>query len=381
MFSTRKHHPARLLAFLSLAAMTATAACTGPTDAAPSAVTAETKACLEQVGDFLAPYTKPATTLPSELTALARRPDPGGSVIQISNGSLPQDVTTANATVAAARAIGWAGKVLITDGSVEDLNAKWQQAIAEHPTAIIGSTSSDSIRNALSAARKAGILTALNAASDTPNDQTGPDVVNNGATEYADIGEVNAYTVLRDAGCVPTDVVVVSLQFPVLQAEADKFKETLQAHCPKCGVTVKTLQNSEVGTPAATGSIVSTLQADPSAKYVYALIGSLGVGVPAALQAAGMTDVKVFGAQPDSTAIQAVVAGSAAWWLSQENSEITGWFLLDGILRAKESGKPHNEVAGTPTILTRDTVPAGAQDPPIYPADYAALFTKIWRIG
>ncbi|WP_326835055.1 substrate-binding domain-containing protein [Amycolatopsis rhabdoformis] len=360
--------------------MTATAACTGSTDAAPAA-TAETAACRKQADEFLAPYTRPAETLPPQLTALARRPEPGGSVIQISNGSLPQDVTTANATVAAAHTIGWAGKVLITDGSVEDLNAKWQQAIAEHPTAIIGSTSSDPIRTALSSARRAGILTALNAASDPPDDRTGPDVVNNGSTEYAHLGEVNAYTVLRDAGCVPTGVVVVSLQFPVLQAEADKFKETLLAHCPKCEVTVKTLQNGDVGTPAATGSIVSTLQADPSTKYVYALIGSLGVGVPAALQAAGMTDVKVFGAQPDSTAVQAVVSGSAAWWLSQENSEIAGWFLLDGVLRAKESGKPHNEVASTPTILTRDTVPADAQDPPIHPADYVALFTRLWRVG
>ena len=50
--------------------------------------------------------------------------------------SIPTDQTSFVAQEAAAKAIGWTAKEISYDGTVADLNAKFEQAISEKPTVI-----------------------------------------------------------------------------------------------------------------------------------------------------------------------------------------------------------------------------------------------------
>jgi hypothetical protein len=69
-------------------------------------------------------------------TPLAKKPAPGGMIIRMVNGTIPADSLGADQQSIGAKAIGWTAKKVIFDGSVEDLNAKLEEAISEKPTII-----------------------------------------------------------------------------------------------------------------------------------------------------------------------------------------------------------------------------------------------------
>ena len=94
---------------------------------------------------------------------------PGGTIIKLVNGQLATDVVGGKALVAAAAAVGWTGHYVVYNGTIQDLNAKWQQAISEHPTAIVSSgPPAAAVSQVLAASKKAGIITDLLGATDTP---------------------------------------------------------------------------------------------------------------------------------------------------------------------------------------------------------------------
>jgi ABC-type sugar transport system substrate-binding protein len=318
-------------------------------------------------------------------TPLAKKPKPGGYVIKIVTGSLPADVAAAKNMQKAAATIGWRVKIVVTDGSVEQINQAWTAAIAEHPTAISGASPQDQVKVPLAAATKAGIITELEEAPQLANAATGPTTVNNGGNKaFTLLGQINANLVLRDSNCGNGNTLVVTLPFPNLTDMANTYKTTLTARCPSCKVEVQTVNNSDVGSPAATSAVVSALQSDPSIKYVFCVIGALGSGIPAALQAAGISGVKIFGALPDTTSVQALNNRTNSWWLTQEDGATNdGWFELDGILRAAAAGpgKAWNEPGNYVSVLTPANIPPNATQPSAYPSDYIGLFKHLWHAG
>jgi ABC-type sugar transport system substrate-binding protein len=80
----------------------------------------------------------------------------------------------------------------------------------------------------------------------------------------------------------------------------------LSSKCPDCKVTYNEIQPKDLGSPAATNAMVSKLQADPSIKYAYTIIGNVAAGLTTALSQANITGVKIFGQVPDENAIKAL---------------------------------------------------------------------------
>jgi ABC-type sugar transport system substrate-binding protein len=145
-------------------------------------------------------------------------------------------------------------------------------------------------------------------------------------------------------------------------------------------VTTSTIQTADIGTPAATTAMVSTLQSNPRIKYAVPAIANLATGFPAALTQAGITGVKILGSVPDATAIKALQDRTTAMWVDQ-SSLIEGWTELDAVLRAIESGKTVTDTGGyLLAMLTHANVPPGP-GVPVYPANYAAEFEKLWHVG
>ena len=68
-------------------------------------------------------------SLPSELTPLKEAPPKGLRITQVQAGSIPTGIEHAKNLIKAAAAIGWTGKMVTYDGSVEDLNRKTLGAI------------------------------------------------------------------------------------------------------------------------------------------------------------------------------------------------------------------------------------------------------------
>jgi ABC-type sugar transport system substrate-binding protein len=325
--------------------------------------------------DFLKPWDTLPTKLPAAYTALAKTPTPGGTIIRLV-GPIPTDNDSQAAQVEAAKTIGWTAKKISYNGSVEDLNAKFEQAISEKPTVIaISGQPATGVAQPLAHAKAAGIVVSLDNIVDPPTANPGYAVLTSGDKTAKLIGELNAYMFMRDSKCAGS-AAIFDLPFPILKVSTDAFRATVKQNCSACKVSYHSLQVSQIATPAGTSAIVSALQSSPSTKYVYSVISDLSTGVATALQQAGLSGVRIFGSVPDAQAILALRNKTAAWWVDQ-SAIIDGWTQLDGALRAIESGKVLPDTGEYPlAVLTQDNV--SSSDDPTYPADYQEEFKQLW---
>jgi ABC-type sugar transport system substrate-binding protein len=337
--------------------------------------------CVKSANDFLRSYNQLPTTLPSAFTPLSKPPKPGGTVIKIVNGTIPSDGSSFDEQVQAAQAIGWTAKKIVFNGTVEDVNAKWEQAIAEKPTAITGSGfPAAALQKPLTDAKAAGIIAQLSSVTDTAVSNPGLAAVSNGTEVSKQMGDLHANLVMRDSGC-KAHAAIFNLPFPILKVATDEFQQTLTSKCPDCKVSYNEIQAKDLGSPAATNAIVSALQADPSIKYAYTIIGNVAAGLTTALTQANITGVKIFGEVPDNNAIKALQAGTNAWWVTQ-SSQINGWMELDAILRVLDTGQPVTTGANPLGVLTPQNVPQGSTSTiPTYPSNFRELWKQVWKVG
>lgn len=361
------------------------AACSSTSSSTSGAVAAATNgagtsSCVSAADSYLKPWDSLPTTLSSVYTPLSKKPAPGGTVIKLVNGSIPSDNESYQQQAIAARTIGWTAKEIVFNGTVEDLNAKFEQAISDKPTAItLAGWPPAALQKPLADAKAAGIVVGFSSVADLASSYPGYASNTNGAVTARQIGELNAYMFMQDSGCKGS-VAIFSLPYPVLTVATDAFQATVKSHCPDCTVSYDSLQASDIGTPAVSNAVVSKLQSSPSTKYVYTIIGNVADGLAPALSQAGVSGVKIFGQVPDDASIAALRNGTNAWWIDQ-NALIDGWTELDGILRAMQAKEPVSDTGGYPlAILTPKNVPTGTSVP-VVPADYQSEFTKLWLAG
>jgi ABC-type sugar transport system substrate-binding protein len=265
------------------------------------------------------------------------------------------------------------------NGTVEDLNAKFEQAVAMKPAMItLSGFPLAAIAKPVADAKKAGIVVVLADVTDQPTGYPGFAAVVEGGAVYSKVGELNAYEFMRESNC-QGNVAIFSLPYPILKYGTDVFTKTVQQHCPACTVSYSELQVHDVGTSAATSAIVTKLQSDPSTKYVYTVIGNVATGLTAALHQAGLNGITIFGSDPDQDAVAAIRDGSNKWWI-QYGGQFNGWAEIDAGLRALETHKPVPDSGDYPLgLLTKETTPAGVSLP-VIPASYEQDFETLWHV-
>jgi ABC-type sugar transport system substrate-binding protein len=357
-----------------------TTAVSAPPAAGSTTSSASTSACVAAASEFLAPYDQLPTNLPVGYASLKEAPKPG-TVIHIV-GPLPSEQTVAGAEQQAAVAAGWTYKALQFDGSVADLNTKFMEAVSEKPTMItlLGWPVAD-LKGPLAAAKRAGIVVVFGDVTDPAESNPGLAAVTGGVPTYKLIGELNAYEFMRDSGCKGSVALFNLSAYPILKVGADAFMATVKAKCPACSVSYGEMQPTDIGTPAALQLIVSKLQSDPSIDYVGVTLGDMVIGLSAALKQAGITGVRIFGADPVAEGIAALKNGTNSWWV-EESPQINGVALFDAGLRAIESGTTANPNNGNfPLyVLTQKNVPTGAGIP-VAPPNYLKEFENLWDVG
>ena len=94
--------------------------------------------------------------------------------------------------------------------------------------------------------------------------------------------------------------------FSILTVGRRVDEEDLQRTVPRAASTTSSTSASPTSTEAP-DQVVSFLRAHPDTKYIIQSTDSVFLGVPAALKAAGLNDIKIFGEGPTS-AVQANIA-------------------------------------------------------------------------
>jgi len=276
-----------------------------------------------------------------------------------------------------AKMLGWSVKQVGTDGSPEKVQNAFQAAIRGGANAvIIDAADKDALAGPISAAKAKGVevVTCCSLA------QQGKDVLFNTGTpeQNAPIGKMLAGKVVADSAGKANSLYVNVSAFAILAAVGQTFEQEYKRLCADCGFGKIDIPLTSLGKDAP-DRIVSYLRSHPKVNYiVLSESGSLGPGLPAALQAAGLADkVKIVGQGGNQQVYQDVGAGKIA---AVTPSSLYGYdySMLDALAR-KWAGVPVQQTSPEFWLMTKENMPSSINGPafPIV-QDYKAQWAKLW---
>jgi ABC-type sugar transport system substrate-binding protein len=346
------------------------------TASAEGDLTAAQQECVDKATQYIDDRGLLPDTLPEGLTPLSKAPTEGLTIARLSPGSVPTSVALSNKIVELAPEIGWIGKNVTYDGSVEDLNRKALEAMDSADIVVVDGIPTAAIQEPIRVAQEKGVLLLDGSISEHPVSVPGFGGTPYGGDTFDKLGELGMNAILQSNNC-QGGVAVFSLPVPNLQSEGDTMKEILAKECPDCGFSYTDIPFSDIGSPAATNAVVSKLQSDPSIKFAYFTIGDLAVGLAPALKQAGI-DVQVGGAIPVPQNLDATKQGENEFWLGFPQ-ETSAWNILDTAARALDTGKPVVGNNYPVPMYTPDNIEV-TDHIPAYPTDMGDQYKKLWLV-
>ncbi len=296
---------------------------------------------------------------------------------------LPQCKVISDGAIAAAKAIGWKTEYLqyaaLGDGAAT-LHQAMKDALKYKPAIVspIG-FSSQVWADLLPDYKTAGVSITTIADGDTVAEGLVTQGASN-ASDYIASGEVIAQWFTADSAGKGKALVQDTPAFAVLKRFGEGFKGKVAKICTECKLTSLDIAPAQLADAVPT--IVSALQKDPSIKYVIATDGAFIAGLPSALKAAGLKDIKIAGGAADVNNIAALTTGDNAAWAA-EAPEQFGWVAVDIAARTLLKMEVSPAGGGRPQMLvTKENVgkaDAWALGLP-FPADYRDQYKALWGV-
>jgi len=196
-----------------------------------------------------------------------------------------------------------------------------------------------------------------------------------GGTDSAARGAIVANYIIANSNAEAHVLIQDTPDYPVLSMMAISLKKEMAAKCSKCVVTSLDSTLAQVGAGEVGSSVVSALQKDRSIKWLAGSFLQFFDGIEVAMEAAGITDVKIVGSAPSVSNLQTVKDGK---WEAATGATLglKGWIVVDSIAR-NMLGMEIPDVAIEPRMLfTKDNVVVSEDMP--FPADFQGQFKKLW---
>jgi ABC-type sugar transport system substrate-binding protein len=275
----------------------------------------------------------------------------------------------------AATHLGWSSQTIATDGSPAQIQNAFTTALRDGANAVIvNAQTRDAISKQIAQAQAKGVAYVGCCSTDT----VGNGYLYNTSTpqQNGKIGKYLAAAVASDAKGKGASTLYVDIPaFTILGALGDAFKTAYQQLCQGCkyakiDVALPQLAN-------APNTIVSYLRSHPDTKYVaLSVTDALGTGLPAALKAAGLNDVKIVGQGGDPTAFQALKQGQMLALVPFDYYDVD-YQMVDALAR-HWTGQQVQQTPPPLWLLTKDNLPSDYTK--LFPAvqDYQSQFLKLW---
>ena len=319
------------------------------------------------------------TTVP--ITTPLAKPAPRGKTFVWLQCELAQCKDMTNGFRAATAAIGWNLKVITyQNAEPSTLIAGFLQALQYHPVAVSAGGLPVAVwgSQVLPAYQKANVPIIVAYVGPQKLDKT---IIANigGPIAYTNFGNVVANWVIADSGGKAKILFYNVPDFSTFRVFADAFKQKIASDCPGCNLTdlQGTIAQAEGG--QSVPAIISALQRNPDIKYVVTDDGAWVVGLPSALKAAGLTDVKIAG--------QAATVQNLADIKQGTENAFTGlalhygaWATIDAALRHLEGMPIIDGNSALPTQLLTDKASFAVADSYDKPADFEAQMKKLWHV-
>ncbi len=357
-------------------AMASEAADTEAADTAAAAAGTDEVAAAKAIYEpFLQPPTKINQVIPLSGTV------PKDKLYVFLECELPQCVEIGVGALEAAKAIGWQTKVIKWNtADLQTVLTAMDEALALKPAAVtLTGIPQELWADREAAFEAAGAMIIPIAVADLKLSKTVPMGAAMKADYVAD-GKLVGNWFIADSNAEGKALVADVPAYPVLTAHGTGFKEAVAAGCKKCTVTSLEVTVPQLAKGEFVPSVISALQKDSSIKYVITTNGAFIDGLSAALDAAGMKDIKVAGGSATINNLAALDTGTEHAWAG-EAIHMDGWIAIDIAARAllgmdiEDSGGRRTQQlfikgnVGTPT-LSLDK-----------PDNFRDEFKKLWGVA
>jgi len=318
------------------------------------------------------PVTEPLAELP-----------PAGSTAAFLDLGTPTTGAFYDYLVEAGEVLGIEVQRVQTGSSPQEINAAMNSVVEGRPDAVIDVALDPALWTPqLEALRDAGV--AIVPVSIVNGEEFGFDdsQIGQGAAGARENGKAVASALLAETNGEATNLVYYRVpEVPFTPLVLEGVEERLDEQCPDCELRVVDISAAEIGSTAA-NSIVSDLQANPDTEAFIASVDELQMGLPAAMQVAGM-DVPGMGTSPNPVNLQQIAEGQELGALGTDFNMIA-WLTMDRVARELVGQEFDYSFFGEAptsafqTIITQDNVPEDMERGYVAFEDYQERFTELW---
>ncbi len=274
----------------------------------------------------------------------------------------------------AAKALGWTSSTISTDGSPAQIQGAYETAIREGANGIVTTAALRAELTSQIPQLEAKHIVVSDASSTDP--VTLPFIYNTStAAQNVRIGKDMAAEVVLDSKGKANTLYVNLPAYTILAPLGAAFEASYKQMCPSCGYATIGIALTQLAN--ANTIIVSYLRSHPSVTYVVLSVAdALDTGLPAALQAAGLSNVKLVGESGGPTEYQYMSNGQYLALVPYDYYDVD-YQMVDALAR-DFAGVPVQMTPPPLWLITKSTLPASHTT--IFPmvAGYQAQFMKLW---
>lgn len=343
-----------------------------------SGLSAADKAGLTKAQSLLAKYEQQPTQITS--TVKISKPVPKGKTAYfIACGSTPECTQEGAIVTQADNLLGWKTVVLNNDGTTQQWKSDFNQAVQAKPTAVLYSAIPQAVfASEVPALKKNKTFIDGCCVTDLPGATTGIGYAIDVPAQIGPIGGAQAAFVAADSKDTGDSVIVNLPAFPILSTAVTDYKAGMKTYCATCKVSELDIALANIAN--ATTTITSYLRANPKIHYVVAATDGLTIGLPAALKAAGLRDVKIVGQGATPTNIQYLHSGDQAFDVAFPYYEAL-WSMVTAAAQYAAGVSVTPSAAPPLWLLTpKNAPPTSAQAFPVV-ANYKSQYEALWGAG
>lgn len=323
---------------------------------------------------------KTAPTAITQTAPLKSKPESGKTFVFLKCSDVGQCADEADGYRAAMKILGWNYKQLSYKSSdPATLVSALKQALDFKPVAVSFSGLPRAVWDSVVPDyRKAGVKIVTMYLGPTKYDDVVIGQVG-GAKDVDAYGRIIADWVIADSRGKAHILLQEVNDFPVLKDYVTGFKTVIKENCPDCKITELNNTIAQLGGQVVP-SVVAALQKDKSIDYVSTVNGPFLTGLPAALAAAGLNNIKISGESGDVQNLTDVKSGKQHAFTGLALHQAS-FAATDMLLRELQGMSYDKESTGAPKQLLTKDVQFDVTTSYDKPADYADQFKKLWLLG
>jgi ABC-type sugar transport system substrate-binding protein len=304
---------------------------------------------------------------------------PSGKTVTYVHCGVEVCSTIVKAIKNAADVLGWKTKIVPSAGTPPSVKQAWGNVVRIKPAAAFGSGFDATLYASELKQLKAENVPVMSWAT---LDKEGNGIVfaKGGPDEVGIVGEQQAAWVVSSTGGKANTVYVDLPTYTILKPVRLGFEKAYKQWCPGCAYDTMSVPLTAIGKDAPS-RIVSYLRSHPKVNRVALSYDGVGVGLPAALKAAGLAGkVQFVGEAPTATNLAYVKAGTEGATVSQGYYEIWATFV-DAAARAATGQSLAPDQGWKPPwfLVTKDNIDkVGTNFGPVVP-NLNEQLKKLWN--